>query len=164
MTRLGLGATAMVALQLGCGGGPRLATPPRADGAAPVRASPVSRPAPSATERRLEGRWEVVDFRPKNPIPDEARPLVTRLVGSIRLRFSGRTLFASVGAEVEEHDFSVSDEQGESFRLRVPGGMFDGAWARFREDGTLELVDDGNPWPGVSTLRRLTNDGALGSP
>lgn len=161
MTRFELGATALVALQLGCGAEPKLAAAPVADVTEHEGAStaPAQTP-PSATERRLEGRWEVVGFRPKNPIPDEARPIVTKLVGSIRLRFSGRRLLASVGAETEEHDFAVSDEQGDSFRLRVPGGMFDGAWARFREDGTLELVDEGNPWPGVSTLRRLASEAA----
>jgi len=153
MTRHELGATALAAALVGCGGPSPVAVEPLRDSPPPMAAH-VS----SAAERRLEGRWVVTGFRPKNPIPEEARPIVARLFGAMQLRFAAQRLVVSVGETSEERAFSISDEQGESFRLRVPGGMFDGAWARFRDDGTLELVDDGNPWPGVSTLRPLDRD------
>lgn len=138
---------------VGCGGSPR----PAASIGAAADAAPDEPSPPALTEnaRRLQGTWEVVHFQTKHPVPEEARPLFGRMFESLHLRFERGVLSVDLGNAHDKYPYAVTDDTGDIFRLRVKSGIFDGSFGRFVDDDTLELVDEGATWPGVSRLRRL---------
>lgn len=122
--------------------------------AKPIETAPAAK-GPTARDR-LQGKWEIARFQSDKGIPDEAMPMMATLFSKLRLEFSGRSAIARIeGSPTQElASFDVGYENGDDFTLFAPGWMFDGAKGRFAADGTVELKDTSERWPGVSSLKR----------
>jgi hypothetical protein len=130
-------------------------TPPATPTATPAQAAP---PAKKTDVRsRLQGTWELTAFESLAPIPDEAAPILSRLHGTVRLRFEGDQVktFISGTADEETCSFEIADENGDSFTLITGLGMFRRARARFVSDDTWEATENGPTWPGTTRFARV---------
>jgi hypothetical protein len=134
-------------------GSPAATSSASADATAPP---PAAASANKAPEQRLQGTWEIVRYTSEHPIPDDAMPLMGDLFESLRLRFDGASFGARAGRRPEERvPFRLLPDAGGAFRLAAPGGLFDGARARFLDDDSWEVTDHGPTWPGVSVIKRV---------
>lgn len=138
---------------IGCSGSP---TPP-ADGPASTAPTPSSSPPRNGARARLQGTWELVTFISRGPIPEEAIPILATLHGAVRLRFEGArlTTFVLGHPEKEECAFELASENGDSFVLITPTGMFRRAEARFVSADVWEASEDGPTWPGTTRFQRV---------
>lgn len=148
----------VLAAPLGCGP----AEPPQsATDLEPTQPTATVTPTAAAppeprSRKRLQGTWEIVRYVSRERTPDEAMPLMGELFNALRLQFEGTVVIARLGGGREERTgFSIANERGDEFTLVAKNGMFDGARCRFTSDDELEVIDDGEMWPGTSTLRRV---------
>jgi hypothetical protein len=80
---------------------------------------------------------------------------MAELFDSLRLRFEPSAAFVRTSKTSEERmAFDIENEEGDNFRLKTGGSMFDGATCKFLGPDEWEVTDRGRTWPGVSTLRR----------
>jgi hypothetical protein len=146
--------TSAVVYSLGCGGAPAEPVTPSAEAGA---ASESSAPDGSLgnTEKRLQGKWEIVKYQSDRPIPPEAMPLIGDLFEKMRVEIAGNEATYQTGKSRETHAYAVTEAAGDSFKLQAKGGMFDGAECKLVGDDEWVVTDRGSTWPGVSTLKRV---------
>ena len=82
-------------------------------------------------------------------------PFVGGMFDTLRVRFDGTTATYELGKTKEQHDYSISEQDGSEFKLVAKGGMFDGAKLKLLSEDELEVTDQGDKWPGVTVLRRV---------
>lgn len=142
-----------VAVAAGCGGsGAEPSTSSDADASASGDSSgATTSAAASPIVEKLQGEWEIIRYVSSEAIPPEAMPLLAEMFETLVLKFEGGT----VEAGGETVDYQIEPGEGESFLLHAKGGMFDGATCRFVGEDEVEVVDEGEQWPGTSLLRRM---------
>ena len=136
------------------------ASPPEPDAPGSTPSSGEVAPAAptelTGAAKKLQGTWEIVQYKSVEPIPKEAMPLMSDLFDTLRIRFDGTDQAVVAGKMPEEKNtFSVDGESGDEFKLVSKGGMFDGAQCKFLGADEWEVVDQGPTWPGTSRLRRV---------
>jgi len=102
-----------------------------------------------ATQQRLQGKWEIVRYVSKEPIPPEAMPLMGAMFEDLRLDVKQD----AVEVEGKASPFQAMDESGDSFKLRTDG-MFNNASCKFTSADEFEVDDQGPTWPGKTILHR----------
>lgn len=126
----------------GCGG----ASP---NGVASPGAAPKSTEESGGVEGKLQGTWEIVRYESRDPIPNEAMPLMGELFENLRVSVHD----SAWSVEGKDSPFHVVHARGDSFELDT-GGMFDKATCRLNSRGEWEVDDRGPTWPGKTVLRR----------
>ena len=94
-------------------------------------------------------------YQSDRPIPPEAMPLIGDLFEKMRVEIEGNEATYQTGKSRETHAYSVSQSEGDTFKLEAKGGMFDGAECKLVGDDEWVVTDRGSTWPGVSTLKRV---------
>jgi hypothetical protein len=130
-------------LTVACGSTPAGNTPSGPEGSSAV----VGRTGGAQT--KLQGTWEIVKYVSKEPIPDEAMPLLGSMFEDLRLKVADD----KVEVDGKASPFKAVDDNGETFRLSTDG-MFDKATCRFTSPDEFEVDDQGPTWPGKTILRR----------
>lgn len=143
-----------------CGGADATPDVSERPGPAPAPAAEARDPSPGeaigGAAKRLQGTWEIVRYESSSSLPPEAMPIMGELFDALRIRFDGRDAVVQIGeASPDRRAFSIRDEDGDGFRLSVPGGMFDGAVVRFVGEDEIEIDDPSETWAGTSRLRRV---------
>jgi hypothetical protein len=115
--------------------------------AVPSKTSPSG--ATGATQQRLQGKWEIVRYVSKEPIPPEAMPLMGAMFEDLRLDVKQD----AVEVDGKASPFQALDESGDSFKLRTDG-MFNNASCKFTSADEFEVDDQGPTWPGKTVLHR----------
>jgi hypothetical protein len=142
-------------LLVACAGGSGEQQPANAKVESPAPDEPPSPPEPTSVRKRLQGTWEIVRYKSDTVIPPQAMPLMAELFDSLRLRFSPEHATVSTSKTKEERmEVIIEEEDGDSFKLKTNGNMFDGATCRFLSNDEWEVTDKGKNWPGVSILKR----------
>ena len=146
-------ASALVSI-VGCGGAPAAqATTATQGSAADEGAAPDA--SLGQTEKRLQGKWEIVKYQSDRPIPPEAMPLIGDLFEKMRVEIEGNEATYQTGKTRETHAYAVTESEGDTFKLQAKGGMFDGAECKLVGDDEWVVTDRGSTWPGISTLKRV---------
>jgi len=100
-------------------------------------------------QAKLQGTWEIVKYTSKEPIPDEAMPLLGAMFEDLRLKVADE----KVEVDGKASPFKAVDDNGDTFRLSTDG-MFDKAMCRFTSPDEFEVDDQGPTWPGKTVLHR----------
>ncbi|MEJ7728910.1 MAG: hypothetical protein WKG00_06825 [Polyangiaceae bacterium] len=150
-----LASTLVSTMGVGCGGASTEPAMPAKETAAHSGGAAAAGASLGHTEKRLQGKWEIVKYQSDRPIPPEAMPLIGDLFEKMRVEIAGNEATYQTGKSRETHAYSVTQSEGESFKLDAKGGMFDGAECELVSDDEWVVTDRGSTWPGVSTLKRV---------
>lgn len=152
---LALTLVASIVSLAACGGAPAEPSTAASDASDGEKAPAAGEASLGHTEKRLQGKWEIVKYQSERPIPNEAMPLIGDLFEKMRVEIDGNEATYKTGKNQETHPYSVTEAAGDSFKLQAKGGMFDGAECQLVGEDEWVIIDRGSTWPGVSTLKRV---------